>query len=72
MNLDLDQDVVTVVFPAISLLFVTFGPTSSASQSEIYTAVGHSHALDTAIHEHNIRDSTCSMCINIGRDAGQL
>ena len=27
----------------------------------LYTVSGHSHTLDMAIHEHSIRDSTCSM-----------
>ena len=31
----------------------------------VYTVSGHSHTLDMArIHEHSIRDSTCSMRIS--------
>ena len=52
-------------FSSYFLLFVTFGPTSSTSQYArcciYYTVSGHSHTLDMAIHEHSIRDSTCSM-----------
>ena len=64
--------IVSAVFSSYFLLFVTFGPTSSASQSEVvaYTVSGHSHTLDTAIHEHSIRDNMCSM--RIGRDVTSI
>ena len=32
----------------------------------VYSVSGHFHTLDMALHEHSIRDSTCSM--HIGRD----
>ena len=58
--------IVSAVFSSYFLLFVTFGPTSSASQYNIW----YSHTSDMAIHEHNIRNSTCSMCI--GRDVTSI
>ena len=62
-------------FPSYFLLFITFGPTSSASQYArccccIYGISGHSHPSDMAIHEHITRDSTCSM--SIGRDVTSI
>ena len=36
----------------------------------LYTVSGHSHTLDMAIHEHSIRDSTCSM--RIGKDVTSI
>ena len=30
----------------------------------VYSVSGHSHTLDMALHEHSIRDSTCSMRID--------
>ena len=52
--------IVSAVFSSYFLLFVTFGPTSPASQYNyvVYTVSGHSHTLDMAIHEHSICDSS--------------
>ena len=36
----------------------------------VYTVSGHSHTLDMAVHEHSIRNSTCSM--RIGRDVTSI
>ena len=61
--------IVSAVFSSYFLLFVTFGPTSPASQyNVVYTVSGHSHTLDMAIHEHSIRDSRPSCSVRIGRD----
>ena len=49
--------IVSAVFSSYFLLFVTFGSTSP-----VYTVSGHSHTLDMAIHEHNIRDSRPVRC----------
>ena len=44
--------IVSAVFSSYFLLFVTFGPTSPASQYFVYTVSGHSHTLDMAIHKY--------------------
>ena len=53
-------------FSSYFLLFVTFGPTSPASQYIYNTVSGHSHTLDMAIHKNSIRDS------RLGRDVTSI
>ena len=48
-----------LLFPAISYYSQHLAP----PLHNVYMVSGHSHTLDMAIHEHSIRDSTCSVRI---------
>ena len=62
--------IVSAVFSSYFLLFVTFGPTSPASQYVVYTVSGHSHTLDMGMH--CIRDRRPVRCASAGRDVTSI